>query len=84
MDLELICCKCPPHYSAGKSGFTTFVLEYVAVSIVDLAVEVITGGRVMKLRGQDVENVIFWLLKSSEMMTEVVLDKMTVNPEVGR
>lgn len=54
------------------------------MSIVDLAVEVITGGRVMKLRGQDVENVIFWLLKSSEMMTEVVLDKMTVNPEVGR
>lgn len=38
----------------------------------------------MELRGQDVENVIFWLLKSSEIMTEMVLDKMTVNPEVYR
>lgn len=64
------------------SGFTTSV-ESVAVSVVDLAIEVIPGEKVMRLRGQDAENVIFWLLKSSEMMTEVVLDKMIMNPEVG-
>lgn len=59
-------------------------LEYVAMSVVDLAVEIIIGGRIMELRGQDVENVILWLLKSSEIMTEVVLDKMTVYPGVDR
>lgn len=73
MDLEFI---------LQWSGFTTSV-ESVAVSVVDLAIEVIPGEKVMRLRGQDAENVIFWLLKSSEMMTEVVLDKMIMNPEVG-
>lgn len=77
-------CTCPPHYSAVKSRLTTSVLEYVTVSVVDLAIKVIKEGRVMEPRGQDVENVTFWLLKSSEIMTEVVLDKMTVNPEVCR